>query len=116
MFNTVRLIVGEGNFPHSRWGKRVVPGDQVYGIDNSSRELMRWTFTEETEDAVMSEAKSVLAAKRNECILKSGYVFATEYALEVFESDEDGEFICGSDYSLAEAEYFGFPSCEDDMS
>lgn len=45
------------------------------------------------------EAKAELAKYR--CEYYDGW--AIEYALEYFEADEDGEFVEGSDYELAES-------------
>ena len=112
-FNTVSLIHGEASLTYSEW-KRFTPGDLLYGIDRSPQELKRWSFTPDTEETVIAEAKAELA--KHVCSYSAGgnTFHLEEYGLEFFYADEDGEFVFGSDFHFEEAEYSGFPSDEEE--
>lgn len=71
--------------------KNFEKGNTIYGADSNAKEVKRWSIEQE-------EAKAELA--KLTCEYANGYI--TEYALEYCECDEDGEFICGSDFELAE--------------
>lgn len=45
-----------------------------------------------------------LPESTNDFLKSGGYMFADEYALEYCNTDEDGEFLDGSDLDLAEKE------------
>jgi len=100
--NTIMLICGSRNFPRKDWMTKTFPGCATFGDNAEPEELMRWSISQE------AEARTELA-KRN-CVYRvsGGFVFAEEFALEWCECDEDGDFVCGSDYALAESELIGF--------
>ena len=95
MFNTIILKMGQARLTRPEQ-KKFVHGDTIWGADSSPEELGRWSI-EQKEDAKaeLEKFKSVYEA--------DGSLFnVTEYALEFCECDEDGEFISGSDFELAE--------------
>ena len=98
MNNTIRLVYGSGNCPMRHWMKDVQPGDAIFGIDNDAEVLKTWSISDETA------AKAELANLRCTYQELGGTMFYSEYALEYCECDDDGEFICGSDFWLAEHE------------
>ena len=101
--NTVRLIRGEGRFTKDEW-KKFKKGELVVGFEGceyAPEELGRWSIDQ------ADEARAALAKVR--CYYSApesgGWLgYAEEYALEWFAADEDGEFVSGSDYDLAEEE------------
>lgn len=90
-FNTIILHMGEEVLAKSEM-KKFAKGDTIWGPDSNAKELKRWPIEKE------AEAKAELAKFR--CEYEDGYI--TEYALEWCECDEDGEFIQGSNFELAE--------------
>ncbi len=54
----------------------------------------------------MRKEKALDALKKYKCSYQesNGMYDIEEYALEYFDSDEDGEFVAGSDYDIAETE------------
>lgn len=97
MFNTIILKKGEGAYTRSEW-KKFEKGDTIWGCDMNPEELRRWSIDQK------EEAQAELA--KYKCRYPEGIelYYATEYALEYCECDEDGEFIQGSDFDLAEEE------------
>lgn len=94
MYNTIILKRGYARLTGNEH-KRFQKGDTIYGVDSNPEELQRWVIEDE------EEAKKVLAGYK--CSYDGGNVWdIEEYALEYCECDEDGEFIQGSDYELAE--------------
>lgn len=92
-YNTIRLLKGEEVLTRKEYS-RFSKGDTIFGIDSNAKELKRWGIDQE------EEAKEEL--KKYQCEYDEGNdVIISEYALEYFDSDEDGEFISGSDYDLA---------------
>lgn len=112
--NTVRLWKNEAVLTYGEW-KRFSPCSLITGNDVDPVELKRWSFTPDSEAEVMAEAKAELA-KLFCSYHKSGQLFRiTEYALEVYAEDEEGEYVsCSSSFYFAEAEYFGFPSDDEE--
>ena len=91
MFNTIILHMGNEILTKKEY-KNFRKGDTIWGADSNAEELKRWPIEKE------EEAKAELAKFR--CEYEDGYI--TEYALEWCEYDEDGEFIDGSNFELAE--------------
>ena len=112
-FNTVSLIYDEASLTYGEW-KRFTPGDLLYRVDRSPQELKRWSFTPDTEQTVMAEAKAELAKHVCSYSAEGNTFHVEEYGLEVFHADEDGEFLFGSDFYFAKAEYSGFASDEEE--
>lgn len=62
----------------------------------SPEELMHWDIADK------DKAEAELAKHKNSYIYDIAIVHIDEYALEYAEYDEDGEFVVGSDYDIAE--------------
>lgn len=93
MNNTIILIHGTGEIKEK--------GDAVLGIDNNAAEVKRWTMEQ------IGEAKAELAKHRctyheSKTFIGSTVIQADEWALQYCECDEDGEYVTGADYDLAE--------------
>ena len=97
-YNTIILVHGSLNCPRRDWLRKVNPGDSIYGIDNNRKEIMRWSIDQEPN------AKKELAKYKCTYAKTGNTIWADEYALEFCECDEDGEFIQGADFELAETE------------
>lgn len=95
MFNTIILRKGVRRLTRREY-KKFDKGDAIFGVDVESEELRRWSIDKE------AEAIAELAKYRCEYSHGTELIYITEYALEWCECDEDGEFIQGSDYDLAE--------------
>ncbi len=95
MFNTIILKMGQARLTRPEQ-KKFVHGDTIWGADSNPEELGRWSI-EQKEDAKAESG-------RFQCVYEDDVELfnATEYALEFCECDEDGEFISGSDFELAE--------------
>ncbi len=95
MFNTIRLLYGEEILTKKEY-KNFEKGNTIFGIDSNPKEIKRWKI----ED----EEKAIKTLKRLKCSYEKGIedYYIEEYALEFFESDEEGEFIIGSDFMMAE--------------
>lgn len=93
--NTIILMHGFGEVDEH--------GDAIMGIDNNAKEVMRWAI--EDEAAAKAELAKHLC-KYNE--VKTFYgktvIQADEWALLYCECDEDGDYIGGGDYWMAEEE------------
>lgn len=99
MFNTIILKRGYRKLSSSEY-KKFCKGDTIFGLSSEPEELKRWSMDDKTE------AQKELAKYR--CTYSGGNVWdIEEYALEYCECDEDGEFIQGSDYDLAEGNLQG---------
>lgn len=94
MHNTILLIHGCCEISER--------GDAIWGDDNNSKEVKRWSIEQ--------EAEAIEALKQHHCrylrqrAFVGSVISAEEWALEYCECDENGEFIDGSDYVLAEEE------------
>lgn len=95
-YNTIILLKGELTLT-DREHKSYQRGDSICGIDRSPEEIQRWSADEE------ETAYAALSAVR--CSYNHGNLWnITEYALEWCNTDEDGDFVEGSDYKFAEEE------------
>ena len=90
-WNTIRLLKGEANLTKQELSN-FSAGDTIHGIDSEAQELARWSIDD--EDAAME------ALSQYKCKYYNGLI--EEYALEYCSCDEDGDFIEGSDYEMAE--------------
>lgn len=97
MDNTIRLLKGELRFTESEY-KEFQKGDTIFGENVPQEELKRWSI-EQKEEAKAELAKYRCAYKKGDSLYD-----VIEYALEYSELDEDGEFVNGGDYDLAEEE------------
>ena len=96
-YNTIRLLKGTA-FLTTREYKNFEPGDTIWGNDSDAEEISRWNEDE--------KEKALDALKKYKCSYQesNGMYDIEEYALEYFDSDEDGEFVAGSDYDIAETD------------
>lgn len=94
MQNTIILYKGEVRLTHSEYNK-FSKGDTIWGDGYAPEEVNRWSI-DQKQDAVD-------ALKNYTCTYTADGELhnITEYALEYCECDEDGEFVEGSDYTLA---------------
>ena len=97
MNNTIILEKGTRRLSRSEYN-RFKEGDTIWDDNSDAKELKRWRADQE------EEAKEEL--KKYKCKMSTnGDVYdIEEYALKYCECDDDGEFICGSDFDLAEEE------------
>lgn len=96
MNNTIILEKGYARLTEEEY-KKFSKGDTIWGNDSNPEEIKRWSI-DEKEQAMAELAKY-------KCEYSHGYVWdIEEYAIEYCECDEDGEFVQGSDYDLAEEE------------
>lgn len=94
MYNTIRLLSGCAQLTQKEYAD-FSKGDTILGIDSDAKELQRWSA--EQKEAAREELKKY----RCEYIKTGETISITEYALEYFDADENGEFISGSDFDLA---------------
>lgn len=98
MYNTIKLLKGEGNITKKDF-ENFEAGDTIFGDNAEPVELARWVAEDE------EEAKAALA--EHNCTTSYGELqktyYVEEYALEYCTCDEDGDFVDGSDYDLAES-------------
>ena len=92
MKNTIILRHGYKRLTSSEF-KKFKKGDTIWGEDSDPEELQRWNINQK-EDAELELSKY-------RCEYNDGWNIE-EYALEYCECDEDGDFVWGSDYQLAE--------------
>lgn len=94
-YNTIILLKGKRYLTNQEY-KKFKKGDTIWGVDNNSEVLKRWNITQKDEALEeLKKYKCIYDTEGNNNLIE-------EYALEFFEADEDGEFIQGSDYELAE--------------
>ena len=95
-YNTIILLHNSASLTRQEW-RSFQEGDLVLGADTNPTELKRWSIEQ------ADEAKAELAKYECSYITNSNpsLVFIDEYALEYCLTDEDGEFIEGSDFDLA---------------
>lgn len=95
MFNTIILRKGSEILTNKEY-KGFTNGDTIWGDNASPEELNRWPVE------YKEEAKEILAKLK--CTYEHDEAqsrwYITEYALEYCETDEDGEFVEGSDYDF----------------
>ena len=95
MKNVIILKKGEREITKTFW-KNFQKGDTIFGLDAEPEELKRWPAEQK------EEARKELAKYKSEYReLREAYD-VTEYALEYCTVDEDGDFVDGSDYDMAE--------------
>lgn len=95
MNNTIILLKGELAYSVSEY-KEFTKGDTIWGNDSNPTELKRWDISQ------VKEAKAELAKYNCSYTRATALYWVEEYALEYCECDEDGEFVQGSDFDLAE--------------
>lgn len=97
MVNTIILLKGEIRLTSKQF-LIFEKGSTIFGNDSAPEELSRWVMEDK------EEALRVLAEYK--CTYKkwSELVCCEEYALMYCETDEEGEFVSGSDFDLAEEE------------
>ena len=95
-YNTIILLSNKASLTRSEW-KKFEEGDIILGIDVNPTELKRWNIEQE------AEAKAELAKYECSYVTDSNpsLVFVEEYALEYCFTNDDGEFIEGSDLVFA---------------
>lgn len=96
MFNTIILWKGQEILTNKEH-EDFETGDTVWGDNATPTELNRWPME------CKEEAQRILAGYRSSYEYDKGQNrwYIEEYALEFCETDEDGEFVEGSDYELA---------------
>ena len=97
MFNTIILLKGEARLSRREY-KNFSEGDTIWGADSSAEEIKRWDIEHE------EEAKEELKKYKCSTYTNGSIYTIEEYALEYCECNDDGEFVIGSDYDLAEKE------------
>lgn len=97
MFNTIKLKRGCAKLTEKEF-KTFSKGDTIFGENSDPEEIKRWSIEQE------EEARKELAKHKCSYVQSGGLWQIEEYALEYCECDEDGCFVEGSDYYLAEEE------------
>lgn len=97
MFNTIILKKGYAKLTESEFA-HFEKGDTIWGTDRFPEEIKRWSI-EQKEKAREELAKYKCSYVQYGCLWN-----IEEYALEYCECDEDGGFVEGSDFDLAERE------------
>lgn len=93
MTNTIILRHGFGEITDK--------GDTIWGIDSDAQEVKRWDISD--TEAARHELSLHKCQYREETTSHGSKVLqADEWALEYCECDEDGDFVQGSDFDLAE--------------
>lgn len=95
--NTIILLKGTETLTKREY-KKFRKGNTLWGDMQDPEELKRWSIDQK------EEAEKELANYRCEYRELRELFDITEYALEYCVCDENGEFISGSDYDLAEEE------------
>lgn len=94
-WNTIILLKGEAVLTSSEM-KFFDKGDTIWGNNAEPKEVNRWRAEDE------EEAKKVLSEKCSEYSKGIHDTYITEYALMYCDCDNDGEYVDGADYDLAE--------------
>lgn len=95
MYNTIILKKGYARLTEQGYSG-FSEGDTIFGTDSDPEELKRWNIEDE------ENAKKELAKHKCTYDGGNGCYDIEEYALEYCECDENGEFVQGSDFNLAE--------------
>ena len=90
MMNTIRLLHNDAILTKTEL-KKFKKGDLIWGDDQNPEPLKTWPI--EDEDEALEELK------RHNCSYDDNMI--EEWALEYYETNEDGEFIEGSDFKFA---------------
>lgn len=95
MFNTIQLLCGEATLTKSEYAK-FSKGDTILGDWSAPEVLDTFSFDD--------KQKALDALAQYKCKYSEGTDLCriTEYALEYFVADEDGEFVSGSDFQIAD--------------
>lgn len=93
MYNTIRLVHGNGEICEK--------GDTIWGMDSWPIEVKRWS-AEEKAEAIATLSKHWCSYWEQETYAGGKVTIGDEWALEYFDCDDDGEFVQGSDFGLAE--------------
>lgn len=91
-----RLLKSEARSPREEL-KGFEKGDLITGNDVNPEELKRWTG-EGCHENALEELKKF----NSSYYIGEQLADVTEYAVETYEADEDGDFLEGSDYDFAE--------------
>lgn len=91
-----RLLKSEARFTKEEL-KGFEKGDLITGNDVNPEELKRWTGKGCREKA-LEELKKF----NSRYYMGEQLAYITEYAVETYEADEDGDFLDGSDYDFSE--------------
>ena len=93
--NTIILKKGEKELTPAGY-KRFQKGDTIFGENSDPEEILRWPIEQ--------KSKALDELKKYHCEYRKGRedFFVTEHALEWCVCDEDGEFLDGSDFDLAD--------------
>lgn len=94
-FSTIRLIHGELTLTNAEF-KEFEKGDAVWGCDTDPDIVKTWDISQK------DEAKAELAKHRCKYSRSDQLHFIDEWALDYCLCDEEGEFLSGSDFDLAE--------------
>lgn len=91
---TYRLIEASGEIRNQGIPTREDVFEALFGIDSDPVEIGRF----------YEKAKAMEELSNYKCkVWKSGSVWrASGFAIETFDADDDGEFLTGSDYDMAE--------------
>lgn len=93
--NTIILLKGETRVTRKQF-EGFKKGETVFGENAEPVEVKRWSIDQK------EEAKKELAAHRSIYQRGAELYYITEYALMYCVYDEDGAFIEGADYDLAD--------------
>lgn len=93
---TIILLHGYSVFTWQEY-KKFTEGDLIYGENENPEEIARWSI--EDEQAAIKELNKYKCSYEHN---SSGTYTVNEYALEYCVTDEEGEFIEGSDFTFAE--------------
>lgn len=97
MNNTIILLTDDAFLTRNEY-KKFEKDDLIFGIDSEPKELMRWGIADE------EKAKKELAKYRCEYKERGNCYNIKEFALMYCECDEDGEFVEGADFDMAEVQ------------
>lgn len=95
MNNTIILLADDASLTRREY-KSFEKGDLIFGIDSEPKELKRWNIADK------EEAMKELAKYKCEYKESGGCYSIKEFALMYCECDEDGEFVEGADFDMAE--------------
>lgn len=99
MYNAILLLKGEDRFARSEWNKvDEKEGSTIWQDGANPQELKRWGMEQKKE--ALEEFEKCKCQYVEPTGDFPGYI--KEFALEYCECDDDGEFVQGSDYDLAE--------------
>ena len=103
----IRLVKGCARLTNSEFSK-FEKGDTIWGDGSNPEELNRWMAEDEAEALKALEAVKCSYSNYNSQLME-----VVEFALEYFTADEDGEFLDGSDYQMAECKKFAINIVQD---